>query len=115
MSRPIILDGRSLEPAAVERIAMDAARVEIAGSTRRAMAAGRSIVERYVKDKLPAYGLTTGLGMRVGEMLPEKAIADFSYRMVRGRAQGLGQALSEEAARAVMAVRLNTMLTGAAG
>jgi histidine ammonia-lyase len=115
MSKPIILDGRSLEPAAVERIALNAARVEIAGSTRRAMAAGRRIVERYVKDKLPAYGLTTGLGMRVGEMLPEKAIADFSYRMVRGRAQGLGQALSEEAARSVMAVRLNTMLTGAAG
>lgn len=115
MSKPIILDGQSLDPATVERIAMNAAQVEIARSTRRAMAAGRRIVERYIKDKLPAYGLTTGLGMRVGEMLPDKTIADFSYRMVRGRAQGLGQALSEAAARAVMAVRLNTMLTGAAG
>ena len=115
MSKPITLDGRSLEPAEVERIAINAARVEIAGSTRRAIAAGRRIVERYVKDKLPAYGLTTGLGIRVGEMLPETAISDFSYRMVRGRAQGLGRPLSEGAARAVMAVRLNTMLSGAAG
>jgi histidine ammonia-lyase len=115
MSKPIMLDGQSLEPAVVERIAMNAARVEIAGSTRRPIAAGRRIVERYVKDKLPAYGLTTGLGIRVGEMLPEKAISDFSYRMVRGRAQGLGRPLSERAARAVMTVRLNTMLSGAAG
>ncbi|MGH6875312.1 MAG: HAL/PAL/TAL family ammonia-lyase, partial [Aestuariivirgaceae bacterium] len=111
----ITLDGQSLDPATVERIAMNEAPVEIAGATRKAVAAGRRIVERYVKENLPAYGLTTGLGARVGEMLPKEAIADFSYRMIRGRAQGLGRPLSERAARAVMAVRLNTMLSGAAG
>jgi histidine ammonia-lyase len=115
MSRGVVLDGRSLTPEGVELIANTDVRVKIAKSTRAAMKRSRRFVEKYLKEGIPAYGLNTGLGARVNEPLPAKELQDFSYRMVRGRAQGLGEPLSVPAVRAIMAVRLNTMITGASG
>ncbi|HYM98739.1 MAG TPA: aromatic amino acid lyase, partial [Aestuariivirgaceae bacterium] len=100
MSGRVVLNGRSLTPATVERIANADVHVEIAKSTRAVMKRSRRLVEKYLKEGIPAYGLNTGLGARVNEPLPEKELQDFSYRMVRGRAQGLGEPLSVPAVRA---------------
>ncbi len=110
----VTLDGRSLTPQALRRIA-DGAPVVLAADAAAAMARGRAVVDRYLAEAIPAYGLTTGLGMKAGSMLTAEEATRFSYRMVRGRAQALGEPLPPDVVRAVMAVRLNTMLSGAAG
>jgi histidine ammonia-lyase len=109
------LDGTALTAEQVELIARGDAQVSIAPSAYAAMRKSRAIVERYLEAGIPAYGLNTGLGARVGETLPKTELEGFSYRMVRGRAQGVGTPLDEAQVRAIIAVRLNTMLTGAAG
>ena len=91
----IILDGRSLDPKTVERIAQGAA-VALDPKCRQAMERGRAIVDRYLREGIPAYGLNTGLGLRSDEPLSDAAAADFAYRTVRGRAQGLGPPLAAE-------------------
>jgi histidine ammonia-lyase len=111
----IVLDGKSLTPQSVHDIAYGNARVEIAAESRETMRQSRDIVEHYLKTRIPAYGLNTGLGARVTRVLPDDELENFSYRMVRGRAQGVGEPLPEPTVRAILAVRLNTMLTGAAG
>lgn len=110
----VILDGRSLDPKGVERVAQGE-KVAIDDTARALIARGRRIVEKHLSEGIPVYGLNTGLGARAGQMLKPEALAEFSVRMVRGRAQGLGPPLTPEDARAVMVVRLNTLLTGAAG
>lgn len=115
MSRIVTLDGKSLTAEVLERIARGDAQVKIANSAHAAMRKSRGIVEHYLKAGIPAYGLNTGLGARVTETLSAPEVEGFSYRMVRGRAQGVGEALAEPQVRAILAVRLNTMLTGAAG
>jgi histidine ammonia-lyase len=114
MKETIILDGRSLDCATLERIAQGA-RVELEEGSREHMRRGRAVVERYLSERIPAYGLNTGLGLRSDEVLGDAEIADFSLRMVRGRAQGLGPLLSPPEVRAVIAARLNTLLSGEAG
>lgn len=111
---PLILDGRSLTPESVEKVAFGE-EVAIDGATRALRDKGRRIVERHLAENIPVYGLNTGLGARAGQMLPAAALAEFSLRMVRGRAQGLGPPLTAPEARAVMVTRLNTLLSGAAG
>ena len=108
------LDGQSLTIDGLWRIA-HGAEVAIADEARAAMAKGRAIVERHLKESIPVYGLNTGLGSKAGQALPVEALAGFSAQVVRGRAQSVGPLLSVQEVRAVMAVRLNTMLTGAAG
>ena len=115
MADTVRLTGKDLTIAEIEAIAIEGASVAIDPGTALRLQKSRAVVETYLKNKLPAYGLTTGLGVRVTEMLPEAALQDFSMRMVRGRAQGVGEPLAEYSVRAVMAVRLNTMLSGATG
>jgi histidine ammonia-lyase len=110
----VVLDGANLSPGALQSIA-DGAQVAVADSALANVRAGRAVVERYFSEGIAAYGLTTGLGMKAGKMLTLAEASEFSYRTVRGRAQALGAPLDTRTARAVMAVRLNTMLNGAAG
>src|SRR5947207_12796073 len=110
----IALDGRSLTPESVEQIARGA-EVALEPKCHAAMARGRAIVERYLREGIPAYGLNTGLGLRADAILSNQEAADFAYRTVRGRAQGLGPPLAADQVRAVIAARLNTLLSGEAG
>jgi histidine ammonia-lyase len=110
----ILLDGRSLSAEQVERIAQGAP-VALDPKCQEAMRAGRAIVEKYFREGIPAYGLNTGLGSRVTGTLSGEASIDFAYRTVRGRAQGWGPPLAPNEVRAVIATRLNTLLTGEAG
>lgn len=112
---PLLLTGRTLKIADVQAVAVDGRKVEIAKQCRQRMAAGRAVVDRYFNDNIPAYGLNTGLGVRATEMLSVDEAAEFSTKMVRGRAQAIGQPLPVSAARAAMLVRLNTLLSGEAG
>lgn len=111
----VLLTGRTLKISDVEAVAVDGRPVEIHENCREQMAAGRAVVERYFKDNIPAYGLNTGLGVRATDMLSADEAADFSMKMVLGRAQAVGKPLPVAAARAAMLVRLNTLLTGEAG
>lgn len=114
MAESILLDGTTLTAQSLHSIAAGAT-VGVVPAAESAMARGRAVVERYFAESIPAYGLTTGLGMRADRMLSKEEASRFSYRLVRGRAQGVGRALEAELVRATIAVRLNTMLSGEAG
>src|SRR2546428_1040377 len=79
------------------------------------MAAAREVVESYLVEGRPAYGLTTGLGARVVESLPTEALAEFSRHTVLGRANSVGPPLPAEVVRAAMLVRANGLARGGSG
>ncbi len=117
VSRPQVLrlDGRHLTIEDVARVARDGAPVELAPDVRARMASSRAVVERYLAEGLPAYGLTTGLGARVVERLADDALAEFSLRTVLGRAHSVGAPLPTDVVRAAMLVRANGLARGGAG
>jgi len=63
----------------------------------------------------PVYGVTTGMGALTGVRLDPAAQAEQSRRLLVGRAVGGPPWLGREEARAVVAVRLRTFLSGDAG
>lgn len=111
----LILTGSELTPEAVIAVARDHRRVTLADSALAAMAASRAIVQRYLAEDRPAYGLTTGLGPRVVERVPREELAAFSRITVLGRAQAIGEPLGREVVRAAMLVRANGLARGGAG
>ncbi len=90
--------GVSLDEMGLERVRRARARV------LAALESGESV-----------YGLTTGLGSRATEALTAAQAADFSLKTLRGRAHAIGEPLATTQVRAAMAVRLNTLMKGAAG
>jgi histidine ammonia-lyase len=111
----LVLDGASLEPRSLVSAAGPGGQVEIAPAGLSTMAAARDVILDAVARGIPIYGVTTGLGNRVTEALSRAELADFSLQTLRGRAHASGPPLPAETVRAAMIVRLNTLLSGAAG
>ncbi|MEM7256548.1 MAG: aromatic amino acid ammonia-lyase [Pseudomonadota bacterium] len=110
----ITLSGSDLTVQMVQSVA-NGARVTLAPEGLQVMQRARRVLEQAADKGQPIYGVTTGLGPKVVEALPQDAIDHFSVNTIRGRTHGVGNALPTAWVRAGMAVRVNTLLTGAAG
>lgn len=110
----VLLDGAALTIGDLRRLA-EGAPAALAEPALARMAAARAVIERAVAERRPVYGVTTGLGPKVVEALPEAELEAFALTTVRGRAHSAGADLPEPVCRAALAVRLNTLLIGAAG
>ena len=115
VSLPLVLDGASLDAESLVKAAQPSGRVAIAPAGLDRMAASRDIILQAVTRRIPIYGVTTGLGSRATEALSEAELSTFSLQTLRGRAHASGPPLPVEIVRAAMILRLNTLLSGAAG
>lgn len=113
--KALILSGRNLTPAAIAEIARDGRAVAIDATALKTMGKARAVVEHYLDQGTPVYGLNTGLGARVKQEIPKETLQEFSRMTLRGRSNAVGPPLAVDEVRAIMAVRLNNLLTGAAG
>lgn len=113
-AQTITLNGHNLTPADLLVIA-NGAKINLAPDALATMAAARNVIEHAIETRLPVYGVTTGLGPRVTQTMPDDAMDTFSINTIRGRAHGVGDPLPQKNVRAGVAVRINTLLLGAAG
>jgi len=104
-----------LTPEAIATVARGPASVALQPEALARVEAGRAVVERYLTEGREAYGLSTGLGARVGVRLRERDLADFSLHTIRGRANAVGPRLPVEAVRAAMLIRANGIARGGSG
>ena len=111
---PITLDGTNLSPADLSAVA-DGASIAINADALTHMAKARKLIDQAIAKRTPVYGVTTGLGPRVTQAMPTDSIDSFSLNTIRGRAHGVGAPLQPKWVRAGVAVRINTLLIGAAG
>lgn len=111
----LLLTGRDLSPEALAQAARPGGRVALSSEGLERMTAARAVIMAAIANRVPMYGVTTGLGTRVSETLDESALAAFSQQTLRGRAQAIGNALPVAVVRGAMLIRANTLLLGAAG
>ncbi len=109
----ITLTGRSLTPEQLHQIALGDCKVLLDRDATDRIMAARRCVEQAVQDRVPVYGVTTGLGARATEALDAETLSGFSYQTLRGRAHAVGPPTPAEHVRAALAVRLNSMTLGA--
>lgn len=75
----------------------------------------RALVEKFVKENVMIYGVTTGLGENVKRVIPENEAEIYQKNMIRTHCTTVGEPLDEEAVRAVMLMMLLNMGSGYAG
>ena len=111
----VVLDGVSLAPAAVVRIARGRAVAEMSDEAReRNLAAERLVLELVERGDL-MYGVTTGVGALRSSPSALEVPGEFQRRLLRSHAGGGGAILRVEEVRAAMAVRANQLGAGGAG
>jgi histidine ammonia-lyase len=111
----ITLDGRSLTPAQVMKIARDRAEIQIAPDARERNARALGLVGELLERGELMYGVTTGVGVLRSSPAGREDPGDFQWRMLRSHAGGGGAPLTVEVVRAAMAVRANQIGAGGAG
>jgi histidine ammonia-lyase len=111
----VILDGRSLTPAAVSAVARQGATVALDEAARARNAAAADAVEELLQRGEPIYGVTTGVGGFRSRPVPPEERPGQQLRLLRSHACGAGRLLPAERVRAAMVVRANQLGAGGAG
>lgn len=129
---PIVLDGRSLDRAQVVRIACGGARVALDRARLAEVDRCAAFLAGQVTRGEPIYGVTTGFGSNADRLLgahrardelpggnpeprDEPLTAELQRNLVISHAVCVGEPLPAEVVRAMLAIRINTLLRGHSG
>ncbi|GAA2048681.1 histidine ammonia-lyase [Leifsonia soli] len=99
----------------VVAVARHDARVELDGDALSGVAASRAIVDALADDTEPHYGISTGFGALATTFIPADRRAQLQASLVRSHAAGSGPEVEREVVRALMLLRLSTLMTARTG
>src|SRR3954451_1134218 len=108
----IVLDGATLTPAAVARVARDGAPVELHPAARERNESARRAVKAVLARGDELYGASTGVGPLRAYRVDEGDRREHQIGLLRSHACGAGRELPEELVRAAMATRANQLGAG---
>lgn len=99
----------------VVAVARHDARVTLDPAALDGVAASRAIIDGLAADPEPHYGISTGFGALATTFIAEDRRAQLQASLVRSHAAGSGAEVEREVVRALMLLRLSTLMTGRTG
>jgi len=116
LTSPLTLDGHSLTLEDVLAVARERRRVALAPAAREGMLASRAYVESLLAPNAPpVYGINTGFGIFADRSVSPEDSARLSRNLILSHSVGVGAPLAEDAVRAAMLIRANTLALGYSG
>lgn len=110
----ITLDGNSLNLDNLWQIA-GGEKVAICPLAMKKVEASRAIVEKLIEEDRVVYGITTGFGHLCNTRINRKDLERLQTNLIRSHATGVGDPFDRESVRAMIAVRINSLLHGVSG
>lgn len=111
----VILDGYSLTIEDVVNVARNGAKAEISDEAIERVKESRKVVDGIVESGKVVYGVNTGFGSLMRESISKEDSAQLQENLIRSHSTGYGDPLSEEEVRAVMLIRVNSLVKGFSG
>ena len=111
----VLLDGATLTPKGVARIARDGAPAQLDPAARERNDRAREAIAALLARGDELYGVTTGVGALRAYRVPKNRREQYSVRLLRSHACGAGDPLPATVVRAAMATRANQIGAGGAG
>ncbi|XP_023228927.1 uncharacterized protein LOC111629276 [Centruroides sculpturatus] len=112
--RRIPLDGHNVDLDDIFDLAVEKGLAVVDESTRRRIGENRKLLEEIV-DREPVYGVTTGYGEMVYITVDKSKETELQTNVVRSHAFCVGDRLSREESRAILAARINALCRGYSG
>lgn len=125
--RPIELDGRRLSIQAVLDIAVRKRSVRLSKAALKRVQLSADFLARELKRGEPIYGVTTGFGSNADRLLENTrrrkrdggdelpVVAELQRNLIISHAVCVGEPLPLDVVRAMLAIRINTLLQGHSG
>ena len=111
----VVLDGETLTPEDVVRVAREDATVAVSEGAREAVRAARARVEDVVESGEAVYGINTGFGDLVDTRISGDRVDELQTNLVRSHAAGVGRELDRDEVRALLCTRVNALVKGYSG
>lgn len=99
----------------VVAVARHNARVTLDPSALRLVAQSRELIDGLAVDPEPHYGISTGFGALATQFIEDDRRAQLQASLIRSHAAGSGAEVEREVIRALMLLRLSTLMTGRTG
>ncbi len=99
----------------VVQVARYGAKVRLDPEALKAVAATRDIIDSLTQDPEPHYGISTGFGALANKFIDEDMRAQLQTGLVRSHAASSGAEVEREVIRALMLLRLSTLMTARTG
>jgi histidine ammonia-lyase len=112
---PVVVDGRTLDIDAVERVARQGAGVALDADARARVADTRQVVENILASGEVVYGINTGFGKLAEVRISPDQLEQLQLNLLRSHACGVGEPFAEDVVRAMLLLRANVLATGHAG
>jgi histidine ammonia-lyase len=114
-SAPIELNGTGLSIAEVVAVARAGAAARLGDTARQAMAASAALVDGFVAQEQPVYGVTTGFGSLADTVIPPARTAELQLALLRSHATGMGPPVEPEVVRAMLLLRARSLAMARSG
>src|SRR5512142_1403214 len=111
----IHINGNDLSLEDLQRVVHGRVPVLLAPDAREAVETARAVVDDLVAKDQVAYAITTGVGQLADVRISHEQVREVQINLVRSHAVGVGEALSEFEARAMMLLRANSLAKGFSG
>jgi histidine ammonia-lyase len=111
----ITLNSSGLTMEQVVEVARNGAKIEISKEALTKMAATRAHIETLAKAEVPVYGISTGFGALANQHIAPEDRVQLQKSLIRSHAAGMGDPVEKEVVRALMLLRLKTLVSGRTG
>lgn len=111
----VVLNGNDLTLEELVAVARDHVKVSIAEETIKDVLASRAIVDDIVENERVVYGVTTGFGSLCKVSISKEDCSQLQENLIRTHSSGFGDPLGEDEVRAVMLIRINSLVKGYSG
>jgi histidine ammonia-lyase len=111
----ITLNSSGLTMEQVVEVARNGAKIEISKEALTKMAATRAHIESLAASETPVYGISTGFGALANRHIAQEDRVQLQKSLIRSHAAGMGDPVEKEVVRALMLLRLKTLVSGRTG
>ncbi|KHD46041.1 histidine ammonia-lyase [Streptococcus hongkongensis] len=115
MTKILNLDGNSLTLEDVITVAREGQQCQIDENAKKEVTESRKIVDDIVREKRVVYGINTGFGSLCNVSISPEDTRQLQENLIRTHSSGFGDPLPEDAVRAIMLIRINSLVKGFSG
>jgi histidine ammonia-lyase len=124
-AKKLVLNGNNLTPSDVVKVARNGTKVNLSDAALKRLQAAHELLLLAAKKGQAIYGLTQGVGLNKDRTLVDakgnlseeviRRSQEFNRGLIYAHSAGAGPEMSKDVVRAIMAVRLNSILFGSTG
>ncbi|EEC16235.1 histidine ammonia lyase, putative [Ixodes scapularis] len=115
VSQIMTIDGNNLTPEDLLELSKGTYRIQLSSDSLDRVKKAREMLEAILKENKVAYGLNTGFGKFARVVIPDHSLLELQENLVRSHSAGVGNPLTPEKTRMLLALRINVLAKGYSG